>query len=802
MKTYKKIFVGFFIFLFVALIAVYLFLNHISTKGLDEYSGEIKLKGFKEKVVIRRDAHAIPHIIAQNEADLYRATGYVLAQDRLWQMDLLRRITMGRLSEIFGNDLIKADHLMRSLRIPEKSKMVIEKSDKKILEALESFADGVNQYIESHMDKLPPEFSILGYKPEKWKIEHSVNLLGYMAWDLTMAWESEVLLYQIQQKVDSVKFKQLVPNLANQKTYIFNQENLADSDLKMRAELLSSTEKLTELGLDIFEGSNNWAVAGKKSTTGMPILANDMHLGLFAPGIWYQIHQYIEGELDVTGLLLPGAPFVIDGHNKNVAWGMTNVMVDDIDFYLETINPSDSNQYKFNGEWKNMEVRNEKIFTKDGDTILRNIRFTHRGPVVSGFKGLKDKVVSMRWTGNEYSNELRSVYLLNRAANWDEFKNALTTFNALGQNVVYADVQGNIGLYSATSIPIRKGDPGFLYPGDTSEFDWQGFVPFDSLPHEFNPERGYVSSANCRTAPPDYPHYISYWYDLPYRMDRIRDMLEEKEKLSIEDFKNMLGDHKSKLVEEMHGPLVKELAGIAGLDKNQQKALELFNNWNGILTAESQATSIFEYFYTCFAKNLVVDELGDELYKSFLSNKILVRNIVKNSWINHESEWYDNVATTTKKETFKDIVEQSFMDALDSLKTKLGSNPDYWQWGNIHTISLKHPLGKVWALDFGFNLNRGPFAVGGSWHTVSPYAYKFNELFNAGHGASHKHIFSTANWDESLSIIPTGISGIPSSEFYCDQTEKYLKNEFHSDYFDIGKIEKTSKFRLTILPLK
>ncbi|MDF1546945.1 MAG: penicillin acylase family protein, partial [Bacteroidales bacterium] len=438
--------------------------------------------------------------------------------------------------------------------------------------------------------------------------------------------------------------------------------------------------------------------------------------------------------------------------------------------------------------------------TSEGDTLYRTNRFTHRGPVISGFKNLPEKIISMRWTGNEYSNELNSVYLLNRAQNWDDFKNALHTFNALGQNIVYADRQGNIGLWSATNIPIRKGDPWLILRGDTSEFDWQGFVPFDSLPHEYNPERGYVSSANCRTAPPDYPHYISMWFDLPYRLDRIREMLEEKDKLSIEDFKNMLGDHKSKMVEDMFAGIIDGVKDLKGLSEREKQALEMFKNWDGVLSAESQAASIFEYFFICLTHNIVYDEMGDELYKEFISNKILVRNLVKNLWINTESEWYDNVTTADKNESFKEIVEMSFKDALDSLKNKLGAKPQFWQWGNIHTITLKHPLGKVAVLDFGFNLNRGPFPVGGSYHTVSPFAYSFNNLFDVIHGASHKHIFSTADWDESLTVIPTGISGIPSSPYYCDQTEMYLKNEFHPDYFDIGKIEKNTSFRLTLMP--
>jgi penicillin amidase len=801
MKILKRIVLALFVIILMALLGAYFYKNHIAAEGLPEYNGEIELKGFKDKVIVRRDNYAIPTIIASNEEDLYKATGYVIAQDRLWQMDLMRRITLGRLSEIFGKDLMKADFLMRSLRIPDKTKIVLEKTDKQVVDALQAFTDGVNLYIESHLDELPPEFSILGYKPEPWKVEHSVNLIGYMAWDLTMAWESEVLLYQLQNKLDSVRFNQLLPNLAMQKTFTYDQEKLANSEMEYRSELLSATEKLRELGIDVFEGSNNWAVSGKKSTTGSPILANDMHLGLMAPGIWYQVHQIVEGKLDVTGLILPGEPFIIDGHNKSIAWGMTNVMVDDMDFYLETINPADSNQYKLNGEWKNLEIRNEIVYTKEGDTLTKKLRFTHRGPVVSEFHKISDKVVSMRWTGNDYSNELRSVYLLNRANNWDDFKNALTTFNSLGQNVVYADINGNIGLYSATSIPIRKGDPAFLFPGDTTAYDWQGIVPFDSLPHEYNPERGYVSSANCNTAPPAYPHYISYWFDLPYRMDRIREMLTEKEKLSIEDFKLMINDHKSKLVDQLYTDICKGLEGISGLDENQQKALDIFKKWNGVLDTESQAASMFEYFYACFVKNMAADEMGIEMYNKFSDNKILVRNFVSNTWKTKESTWYDNIITA-EKEGFKEIVQKSFVDALDSLDNKLGSNPAEWQWGKIHTLTLKHPLGKVAMLDFLFNLNRGPFPVGGSFHTVSPYAYDLENLFIANHGASHRHIFSLANWDESLTVIPTGISGIPSSKHYCDQTELYINKKFHDDFFDIKKIEKATKYKLTILPEK
>lgn len=800
MRIFNKIIIGIVIFLLVGVVGGYFFVNHIANRGITKYDATIKLKHLKDKVVIRRDAHAIPHIIAKNEEDLYRATGYVLAQDRLWQMDLLRRVTTGRLSEIFGKDLSKADHLMRALQIPVKTKAVIEKTDKNILSALEAFADGINQYIENNGSKLPPEFTILGYEPEPWKIEHSVNLIGYMAWDLTMSWGSEISLYKILQKVDSTKFQELIPDMINHKTHIYSKNDNNDSELEIKQELALVNKKIEELGLDIFMGSNNWAVSGKKSTTGKPILANDMHLGLFAPGIWYQAHQYIEGRLNVTGLILPGAPFIIDGHNNDIAWGMTNIMIDDMDFYQETINPDNTNQYLLDGKWVDMKIKREVIKTSEGDTIEKFIKFTHRGPIISQLKNIKGKAISMRWIGNDYSDELKAIYKLNKAKNWDDFKSALRSFTSLGQNIIYADKQGNIGMYTATKIPIREGNPWLIYPGNTRKYDWKAFVEFDSLPHAYNPECGYLASANCKTTDDNYPYYISKWFDLPYRMDRIKEMLEAKEKLSVNDFKQMLGDHKSKLAEEMHTKLVEQISKLKGLNKRQQKAVDIFKNWDGVYTTESVAASIFEYFYICFTKNIVYDELGNELFNDFITQKILVRNLVKKFWDNPQSEWWDNVNTENKKEDFTYIVQKSFTDALDSLKTKYGSIPDNWKWGLMHTLTLKHPLGKVDVLNFAFNLNRGPYQVGGSFHTVSPFAYDFNNLFEVKHGASHKHIFSTANWNNSLTVIPTGISGIPASQYYCDQTEMYLNNEFHNDYFDIMKVSENSKYKMELIP--
>jgi len=803
MKILKKILIALFLLIFIVLTGAYIYINHISTQALPDYTKNIKIKGLKEKVTIYRDNYGVPHIYAQNDEDLYRATGYVLAQDRLWQMDLIRRATQGNLSEIFGKDMIKADYLLRSLRMTQKSEKIIKKTDKKILSAVEAFADGINQYINDNIDNLPVEFIILGYKPESWKLIHSFNMIGYMTWDLSSAWGREIILSKIQQKIDSVRFNQIIPNNKKIKTFAYPSFKIDTTEMEIRSELLSQTKMLKEMGLEVFSGSNNWAVNGKKSKTGKPILSNDMHLSFGSPGIWYQIHQNVKNGLDVTGVLLPGQPFILDGHNKNIAWGMTNIMLDDMDFYYETINPDNENQYKIDGEWKDMQIVKEKIKVKGEPDVERTIKYTHRGPIVSQFKGIEKKSVSMRWTGNEFSNEIRSIYLLNRASNWNEFKDALKTFVCGNQNVNYADVHGNIGIHFAGGIPLRKGNPIAIYNGEVSENDWQGFVPFEHLPYEYNPERNYVSSANNKSVSDEYPYYISDWFYAPaYRKQRIDEMLEKKDKFSIDDFKVMLADNKSKLVEQIYPEIIEPISKIKNLNDNQKKALEEFKNWKGTYTVDSKAASIFEYFYLCFAKNIAKDELGEDLYSEFIGSRALVNKLIYNLILNKKSDWYDNINTKNKKETFEDIVQLSFLNSLDSLKNKLGKKVENWKWGSIHTITIKHPLGKVDILDKIFDLNKGPYPIGGSYHTVAPYSYKFTDIFNVTTGASERHIFSIADWNKSLSVIPTGISGIPASEHYLDQTELFLNNKYHRDYFDINKLIISSKYKMEFLPMK
>ncbi len=800
MKLFKKILLSLLLFIIVLAIGAYFFISHLSKKAIPDYNQNVELRGLTDEVSVYRDSLAIPHIYAKNELDLYRTVGFVMAQDRMWQMDLLRRVTQGRLAEIFGEDLVKTDLFLRALRIPDKSKMMMTDLSAEQKAALEAFADGVNQYIEQYADKLPPEFSILGYKPDKWEPGNSLNITGYMAWDLAgSAYSAEITLYKIIQAIGLEKAEGLVPNIEERKVVVYPDFKIDPKLLELKNSIMAEAENVEKLGVQVFNGSNNWAISGKKSKTGMPLMSNDMHLGLNAPGIWYQIHEVIEGQLNVTGLAVPGEPYVIAGHNENIAWGMTNLYVDDIDLYLETINTQDSSQYFFMGEWRPLEIRNEVIKIKGGDSVTKVNRFTHRGPIVSGFKKM-DQAISMRWIGNDYSNEVRAVCLLNKAANWDEFKDAIRTFNSVSQNIVYADVAGNIGLYAAGGVPIRKGKNYLIKPGETDEFDWTSRVPFDELPYSYNPENGMVSSANNKTVGNDYPYYIGTYFSQDYRISRIREMLEEKEKLGIEDFKAMLADQNSIMARRYTPDMLKALDTV-GADGSFKKGYAYLSQWDGTMRADEVAPLLFEKTYLNLIKNLLQDDLGN-LFDEYYYNTALSRNFMDDFWRTKDPSWCDDINTPDVKETFDNQVEKSYVETLAQLSKELGPDMTKWTWGSVHKVLFKHQLGGVALLDKVFGLNRGPYPIGGSFHTVSPYSYSFETPFTADHGSSHRHIFDPSNWDKSLTIIPTGESGIPASDFYMDQTDKYLKNKFHADPFHRAEVEKHTRFAAQFIPKK
>jgi penicillin amidase len=802
MKLFKNILLSLLALIIIAIIAGFILITGIKRGALPKYEGQLSVKGLSNEVTVYRDERGMPHIYAENEHDLYFAVGYVMAQERLWFMDMIRRATTGRLSEIIGPDLVQYDILMRSLEMTTKSKKVLSDEDPVILSYMQAYADGVNAYIAAAGKKLPPEFRILGYKPEPWSLENSANIIGYMGWDLAEDnMVQEIFYRRLAQKLGFEKAAQLIPGWDAVTSVVFPYFKLNDTLLTKAQSFISSMDKLKALGIVSFSGSNNWAVTGKRTETGKPILSNDMHLDFRSPGIWIQMHQVVPGKLNVTGVVVPGQPFVVCGHNEKIAWGVTNLMVDDLDLFAEKINPENENQYYFNGEWKNMLVKREIIKIKGGKLDSVNIRFTHRGPIVSGLENVNDASLSMRWSGFDLSDEIRSVYLLNRAAGWDDFRTAIKTFRSISQNFAYADVEGNIGLNTGGGIPVRKGNGALIRNGETDEFDWKGYVPFEQLPTSYNPENGYVSSANNKTVVDGYPYYISSSFELPYRIDRIRQMLDEKEVFSIEDFKRMITDQHSDYA-ALLTPLILRVGEKKDvLTSAETDALNTLSGWDYDMNANLVAPTVFEFFRVSFIKNLLADEL-QELFDQYLVLKeyeVIRDNYIYRILKTGPDIFVDDISTP-QTETLDDIVLKSFKDCVASLSAQFGEDQARWQWGNIHKITIEHPMGKIKLLDRVFSLNSDTYGVGGSNHTVSPYS--FEPGFKVFHGASERHIFNTANWDESLTVIPTGNSGIPASEFYLSQTKTYIEKGFYKDAFSDDAVKAAVKYTLKLVPEK
>ena len=817
MKTPERIIFSGLLLLTAALIAGFASPPDKTGRSSPQYEGIIVLPGLTDSVTVYRDEKGMPHIYATCEHDLYLTTGYITAQERLWQMDLVRRSSTGRMAEIFGKHFVQTDILTRCLRIEEKSKLMLKDEDPVIVACMQAYADGVNAFISACGRKLPFEFRVLSYEPEPWTPGDVVGIIGLLGWNLSNKnLNDEIFNYGLVLQAGAEKASEILPDWEVPNDFAYPDFYLSDSLITAVSSLIASLDMVRDLGVGASSASNNWAVSGSRTATGMPFLSNDMHLTFSIPGIWIQMHQVIPGLLNVTGVMIPGEPFIVAGHNERIAWGMTNLVSDDIDIYAEKINPDNPDQYLFNGLWKDMTDKPEIISIKGGkkDTVV--IRSTHRGPLLSGllvpadpsqkvdwtgyeyldgFHHVDTIALSMKWVGYENSDEVSSVYKLNRARGWDDFRSALSTFRLVSQNVVYADIDGNIGLNAAGGIPLRKGNGIMIRSGQTDEYDWKGYVPFEQLPYSFNPANGSVSSANNKTVDGDYPYFISQDYYLPYRIHRIRQMLDEKTVFGLEDFKRMVNDQHSYLAALLVPYILRLKDRTDELSPVEITALEALTDWDYNMDPALIAPSVLEFFRISFKRNLLADELGN-MYEhlNYLTGEYFIYRIINDK----PHSWIDNVNTDTV-ETMDDVVMQSFREGIGSLIREHGKNPENWEWGKINSLTFMHPLGTVKILNLLFNLNSDEYGVGGGDHTVNPF-FSFKPGFQVNVGASVRHIFNTADWDESYSVIPGGASGIPGSEFYLSQVQTFLRGEFYKDHFSDEAVLSSAKYKLILKP--
>lgn len=762
----------------------YIWFERTTRKSLPQTSGEIALAGLKEGVEIIRDTYGVPHIYAKNEPDLYFALGYAMAQDRLWQMEFLRRLGHGQLSEILGEELLKVDRFFRTIAAAG----VNRKIPKDLAFLPKSFADGVNAYVKTHSDRLSFEFKLLSYKPEPWTAEDYIAILKVVNWGLSIGWKVDLTAARLLEKVGMEKWREAFPVWPDHAPLIAPEESRALSELSAPfLKTICFAERLT--GFSTSAASNNWVVSGKKSVTGKPILANDPHLGLTNPSFWWEAHMVCP-TINVSGFAIPGVPGIAIGHNLDVAWGVTNVMVDDVDFYVERINPENPRQYWFKGHWEDMKVREETIRVKGRDPVKVEILLTGHGPIVTDGKSSNEQAFSARWAFTEGLQPAQAAYLLTKAKNIQEVKEALKYWELPCQNFVFADVNGNIGYWCCATIPIRSKRFGILpMPGWTEEYDWKGYVPFEERPYLINPKENFIATANNKVID-HYPHFISHYWEPPDRITRIHQLLKAKEKLSVDDFKAMQQDVYSVLAAEMVPKIIQVLERRFS-DEEGQKAKEFLSKWDFVMDKDSVGACLFEVTFRKMMDNIFRDELGEELFRQYLKTSTFPPRALRIMIRKGSSLWFG-------KKSLEDIMAMSMKQVFSELREVIGSDMNKWTWGKIHSLTFEHVLGKKRLLARIFNL--GPFQVGGSHLTVNMRHYPYEEPYRVDHGVSERMIVDLSNIGGSLHVLPTGESGNLKSPHYKDQIDFYLSGGYHTAWTDRREVEKNSGTTLILKP--
>lgn len=831
----KKIFVAFAFCVVVLLVGVlttgYLLVMHSQPR----IEGEIRAFGIGSDVKVLRDEFGVPHIFAENEKDLMFAAGYVQAQDRLWQMDFLRRVSEGRLSEIFGSVTLNADKALRTIGFARVARQITDSLDERTRMLLQSYADGVNSFLRANRENYPVEFVLLGFSPKDWQVEHSIGVARVMAWQLSMGWYVDVAYDKIIDSVGYQKLQDILPRYADDapvivKSSVANsagQKDTLSSAVEGRYRELDFSayqtgrnggmlDEFVDANLFVKElignqgftiGSNNWVVNETRSQTGKPLLANDPHLGHGVPSTWYEI-QLSGGGWDVTGFALPGSPFIVIGNNRNIAWGVTAVMTDDADFYSEQIKDS---SYFFNGKWETLSWVHERIIVKDSIPVSLNVPFTHRGPIVNMIYDVPDSqanAVSVRWLGHIPSGEVTAFSKLDQANNWEEFRKAASAFKVPGLNAIYADVNGNIGYQCMSGIPIRRSGNGIsVLDGTTSQNDWIGQVPFESLPNSYNPPEGYLASANNKIAGDWFTFFVSNYWENPSRIRRIDEYLNSKEKFGINDFKALQNDlfsfHAKEAVPYILEACKDDSVFTYISDKNASnypyhESYLFLKHWDFNMTMDSRGAAIFNVFFQKLLVNLYRDEMGETVFESFIKLSNVPARVTTQLLINKQSSWWDDVRTKNT-ESRDMIVRRSLTDAVDFLRERYGEEPGGWTWEKLHHVTFEHPIGKQRPLNYLFNI--GPFSMGGNTTTVNNTEFHYSDpQFKVLLGPSMRRIIDLGDVAHPLSVLTLGQSGQPYNSHYNDQNEMWLKGQYKICSMDENEISKTAKKLLLLKP--
>ena len=781
-------------------------------------TGTLKLPGLRARVEVIRDKWGIPHIYAANHHDLFVAQGFVHAQERMWQMEMNRRTGNGQLAAAFGEMALDTDRLTRTLGFTRLAQADLALLDDYAREAGEAYAEGVNAFLDRR--KLPVEFTLTGLNPARWTVLDSLAIARVMLFNLSTSWASELVRAQLIEKLGPERAADLdikwperdVPTLPD--GVVFNR---LQPDGKMLAERGPFLGRVAEGG---GRGSNAWAIAGWRSTTGKPILCNDMHLKITTPGIWYIIHL-VGGEYEVTGASVAGIPGVEVGHNAHIAWGATLTFSDTQDLFVEKLDPANPRRYEFKGEWHDCEVIREEIAVKGRATPhVEEVRITRHGPLICAPLPEVGDTITLNSYALRPSPAMNGFLRLDRARGWDDFVDAVREITAPQLNIMYADAlgeRGNIGYWVTGTHPVRaKGQGTIPVPGWSGEYEWVGEIPFEEMPHALNPERGYIVSCNHRIVDTDdptgtstdapagrlYPHFLGLHWMNGYRAQRLVSEIERKGRLSPDDCRAFHMDFHSLPGLELVRRL-KDLS-LSTADADAALALKLLMDWNGWLGADSVGGAVYEVTLTRLVHNLIEPALGPELFDKFMGGKGPHPLLYPNTeFLGHSTVTVFAMLDDPDSVWVKDaggreaVMEKSLAEAARWLKEKLGPNPAGWQWGKLHQITLPHSLAVQPPLDKVFNL--GPSPIGGDTDTVCQTAFNPDAPYHPDACApSYREIVDLGDLARTVHIAPPGNSGLLGDPHYGDLLPLWLKGEYVPALWKREEVEREGAVRVAL----
>ncbi len=747
------------------------------------------IEGLKEQVEIHFDDQMIPHIFAKNDHDLYFAQGYLTAKDRLWQMDFQTRFASGRLSEVVGPKAIELDRYQRRMGMSFGAENMIEiaMKDPETNVIMNAYSAGVNAYIHSlKPSQYPIEFKLLNYEPEDWKPVNSALLLKLMSATLAGG-SNEFYMNNILQKYGPEITKNLFPDYPFREDPIIPVGTKWDFDPVNVPKMPSLDETTTALNINTIEkeegiGSNNWAVSGKKTASGYPILANDPHLDLTLPSIWYQI-QLASTDVNACGVSIPGSPGIVIGFNKDVAWGVTNVGADVLDWYNIKFKDSSKKEYWFDNKWLPVKERIENIKISNGQTVTDTVLYTHHGPVVYTSEQRPDNFSkanniptghALKWVAHMGSNDVRTFIALNKAKNYTDYRKALTYYNAPAQNFVFASFENDIAITPNGYFPLKwEGQGKFILDGTKPSHDWSGRIPAEHNPTVKNPTRNFVSSANQFPSDQSYPYYLNWEYSGYERSYRINKRLSVMTQANVDSLQNLQNDNYSILAENILSTLV-ELVDTEKLNASEREGFNIVSKWNKFFDANEIGASIFELWHKNLGIQIWQDDFGDpKTPMRFPSRDRNVQLLLNEP----NAVWWDNVKTA-KKETRGDLVNSSFKFAIDSLQRKFGPIDSDWAWANLKKTHVPH-LAKVAGFGSKFLYN------GGSKTSVN--------ATSESNGPSWRMIVALGKEVKAYGVFPGGESGNPGSHYYDDMIDTWSEGKLNELVYLKLKDEKSKR---------